>query len=59
MDRHKHEVAQRAAAATGLAGQEIAFLLILEGLTQTWPLHAMAAVTTAKAPASSLPVGPS
>ncbi|QPM90520.1 TetR/AcrR family transcriptional regulator [Pseudooceanicola algae] len=37
--RHKEEVAQRAAVATGLAGQETELLIILEGLTQTWSLQ--------------------
>jgi len=48
LERHKGEVAARAAAATGLAGREIDLLLILEGLTQTWPLHRDAAVASAK-----------
>ena len=48
LQRHKGEVATRAAAATGLPGREIDLLLILEGLTQTWPLHRDAAVTSAK-----------
>jgi len=57
LDRHKHEVANRAAAATGLAGQEVALLLILEGLTQSWPLHGAQAVSSAKALASALSAG--
>ncbi|MDO6780196.1 MULTISPECIES: TetR/AcrR family transcriptional regulator [unclassified Marinovum] len=56
LDRHKAEVAQRAAEVCDLAraedGQQTdagtAFLLILEGLTQTWPLRGRAAVDAAK-----------
>lgn len=54
LERHKQEVASRAALATGLAGQEIALLLILEGLTQSWPLHGKDAVAAAKGLAASL-----
>ncbi|THH39143.1 TetR/AcrR family transcriptional regulator [Aliishimia ponticola] len=57
LSRHKQEVAERAAAATGLAGQEVALLLILEGLTQSWPLHGAQAVTAAKALTSALAAG--
>lgn len=57
LTRHKHEVAERAALATGLVGQEIALLLILEGLTQTWPLHRARAVAEAKRLASALAAG--
>ncbi|MFC6641239.1 TetR/AcrR family transcriptional regulator [Sulfitobacter profundi] len=39
LTRHKAEVAAKAAAATNLAGAETALLLIIEGLTQTWPLR--------------------
>ncbi|MFW8593105.1 TetR/AcrR family transcriptional regulator [Cribrihabitans neustonicus] len=46
--RHKAEVATTAAAAAGLAGREIELLLILEGLTQSWPLHKGASVESAK-----------
>ena len=54
LERHKDEVAARAAAATGLSGREIDLLLILEGLTQTWPLHRDAAVASAKRLARAL-----
>jgi AcrR family transcriptional regulator len=48
LSRHKAEVARRAAAATGLSGQEIELSLIMEGLTQAWSLHRDAAVASAK-----------
>ncbi|KKM14322.1 hypothetical protein LCGC14_1707320 [marine sediment metagenome] len=48
LERHKAEVASRAAAATGLGGSDTALLLIIEGLTQTWPLRGEAAVEAAK-----------
>ena len=51
--RHKKEVAECAATATGLAGQEVAMLVILEGLTQSWPLHGAQAVEAAKHLASA------
>lgn len=47
LERHKAEVASRAATATGLAGADTELLLIIEGLTQTWPLHGSAAVAAA------------
>ncbi|RJE81106.1 TetR/AcrR family transcriptional regulator [Paracoccus sp. JM45] len=56
LERHKHEVAQRTATATGLAGQEVVLLLILEGLTQSWALNGAGAVTAAKALVSALPI---
>lgn len=46
--RHKSEVASRAAEATGLTGREVELTLVVEGLTQSWPLHRQAAVTGAK-----------
>ena len=46
--RHKSEVANCAATATGLDGREIDLLVILEGLTQAWSLHRDTAVTSAK-----------
>ncbi|WP_245752410.1 TetR/AcrR family transcriptional regulator [Poseidonocella pacifica] len=48
LERHKSDVATRAAAATGLRGEGTALLLIIEGLTQTWPLRGEAAVDVAK-----------
>lgn len=52
--RHKGEVARRAAAATGLAGREVDLMLILEGLSQAWPLQREAAVASARRLAASL-----
>ncbi len=48
LERHKAEVATRAAAATGLRGDDTGLLLVIEGLTQTWPLRGAAAVEAAK-----------
>jgi len=48
LKEHKAEVARRAACATGLAGKEADLTLIIEGLTQSWPLYGEAAVTSAK-----------
>jgi len=48
LERHKAEVATQAAAATGLSGSDTALLLIIEGLTQTWPLRGEAALDAAK-----------
>lgn len=53
LERHKKDVAERAATAAGLAGQEVAMLVILEGLTQSWPLHGDQAVAAAKRLASA------
>lgn len=46
--RHKAEVAACAAQATGLHGREIELTLLIEGLTQSWPLHGDAATASAK-----------
>jgi len=48
LERHKCEVAERAAAATGLSGAKTELLVIIEGLTQTWPLRGEAAGKAAK-----------
>lgn len=48
LEQHKSQVADRAVNATGLHGAQVDILLILEGLTQSWPLHRDAAVTSAK-----------
>ncbi|MDB6178685.1 TetR/AcrR family transcriptional regulator [Paracoccus sp. Z330] len=48
LERHKSEVAARAAKATQLEGQEVSLLLIFEGLTQTWPLYRERAVASAQ-----------
>lgn len=45
--RHKAEVAQRASIAADLPAASVALLLIIEGLTQTWPLHREAATDCA------------
>lgn len=54
LTRHKAEVATKAAVATNLAGAETALLLIIEGLTQTWPLRGAEAVTAAQRLAQAL-----
>lgn len=46
--RHKVEVAKRAAELAGRQGRETEIILILEGLTQSWPLYGDAAVDSAK-----------
>jgi hypothetical protein len=48
LERHKAEVAARAAAATDLHGADTALLVIIEGLTQAWPLRGEAALDAAK-----------
>ena len=48
LERHKAEVAAKAAEATALKEADIALLLIIEGLTQAWPLHHEAALDAAK-----------
>ncbi|WP_417414813.1 TetR/AcrR family transcriptional regulator [Hoeflea sp.] len=48
LQRHKSEVARRAAEATGLAERETDLMLIIEGLTQSWPLLGDAAVESAR-----------
>jgi AcrR family transcriptional regulator len=57
LERHKHEVVTRAALATGLEGQGVALLLVMEGLTQTWPLHGDEAVSAAKHLVAALAAG--
>lgn len=48
LERHKSEVATQAAEAIDLRGADTALLLIIEGLTQAWPLRGAAAVEAAK-----------
>lgn len=48
LEQHKSQVAQQAAIATGLNPAQVDILLVLEGLTQSWPLHRAAAVASAK-----------
>lgn len=45
---HKAGVARRAAAATGLGGEEVELLVIIEGVRQARALHRHAAVASAK-----------
>lgn len=52
--RHKTEVAARAAKASGLTGREVDLTLIMEGLTQSWPLHREEAVASAMRLSSAL-----
>lgn len=47
LERHKAEVAERAAEAADLPGREADLTVILEGLTQSWPLLGEAAVASA------------
>lgn len=54
LERHKAEVAVRAAEATGLAEAEPELLVIIEGLTQAWPVRGNAAVKAAKRVSHSL-----
>lgn len=55
LESHKDEVAARAAAATGLRGYETQLLVIIEGLTQAWPLRGDSAVDAARHLARCLP----
>ncbi len=48
LERHKAEVANRVANAVALEGAETELLVIIEGLTQAWPLHGDAAIDAAK-----------
>lgn len=48
LERHKDEVAARAAQVCAPGGCETELLLIMEGLTQAWPLRGDAAVASAK-----------
>ncbi|WP_058285631.1 TetR/AcrR family transcriptional regulator [Leisingera aquaemixtae] len=48
LERHKAEVASKAVAATGLVAAETELLVIIEGLTQSWPLRGDEAVEAAK-----------
>lgn len=48
LERHKAEVAARAAAVCGLPDAATELLVILEGLTQSWPLRGAAAVDAAR-----------
>lgn len=48
LEQHKLEVAERAAEATGLAHRKIELMLVIEGLTQSWPLYREQATTAAR-----------
>ena len=48
LSRHKTEIARRAAEATGMAERTADLMLILDGLTQSWPLLGDAAADSAK-----------
>lgn len=54
LKRHKSEVAERAAAAMGRPDHGVELTIILEGLTQSWPLCGDAAVVSAKKMAKAL-----
>ena len=49
LDRHKAEMADRAASASSLQGQESEISVIIEGLMQSWPLRGDRSVRAAKA----------
>ncbi|CUH64268.1 mycofactocin system transcriptional regulator [Thalassovita autumnalis] len=49
LQRHKAEVAGKAASAVGLPDQSAALLMIFEGVTQCWPLQGQATLRTAQA----------
>lgn len=55
LDRHKKEMADRAASASGLRGQESEISVIIEGLMQSWPLRGEESVRAAKALCALLP----
>jgi AcrR family transcriptional regulator len=48
LNRHKAEMADRAANASGLIGREGEITVIVEGLMQSWPLRGEEAVRAAK-----------
>ena len=54
LERHKAEVAERAARLARLPGREVEITLVFEGLTQTWPLSGDAATLGAKRLAAAL-----
>jgi len=55
LERHKTEVADRMARATGLSAARDELTLLHEGLTQSWPLMGARAVARAKGLARMLP----
>ena len=54
LEKHKAEVAARAAKAADLPGREADLTVIFEGLTQSWPLLGESAVASAKRLSASL-----
>ncbi|NDR56337.1 TetR/AcrR family transcriptional regulator [Aliiruegeria sabulilitoris] len=54
LTRHKAEVARKASEAADLPEAENALLLIIEGLTKTWPLHGHAVEGHAQSMARAL-----
>ena len=56
LQRHKAEVAECAARASGHPDSEVDLTLIFEGLTQSWALNKDAAVASAKRLGAALPV---
>ena len=58
LSRHKQEVAARLTDVTRLRGREMEAMVILEGLTQSWPLNGEQAVTSAKHLAALLRAAP-
>ena len=52
LGRHKSDVSRLAVARSGLHGRETDVLMIIEGLTQTWPLSGPTALQSAKGLAS-------
>ncbi|WP_316013223.1 TetR/AcrR family transcriptional regulator [Roseobacter sp. HKCCA0434] len=57
LERHKAEVAARANAACGLPPEDLALTLVIEGLTQTWPLASDAALDASRRLARPLITG--
>ncbi|WP_306029291.1 TetR/AcrR family transcriptional regulator [Stappia sp. MMSF_3263] len=48
LERHKSDMAERAAEATGLARRKTELMLVIEGLTQSWPLYREQATASAR-----------
>lgn len=55
LNRHKAEMADRAASASGLQGQENEISVIIEGLMQSWSLRGDESVRAAKSLCALLP----
>jgi AcrR family transcriptional regulator len=52
--QHHSEVADRISLAIGLPDSQVEIMLIIDGLTQNWPIHKDAALLSAKGLAQSL-----